>query len=205
MTPAQQHHRTTAPLAHVDVVVLDYLAALWAAADSLAPDLRDELMATVADYIALRRGATVDPLDDAEQILARLGPPEDLVAAAGRGRFPMHLRAPHVERSGTAREPAGHGDQVAVVLMIGGAAVLPVLGSLAGLVLISGSDRWSSSQKAAAWVLAVGGGLFGLACMLFFTLSHSPDFGMLVAYLSVVAGSAVAGLTLIPGLVARRR
>ena len=202
--PAQQQRQTTTPLAHVDVVVLDYLAALWAAADSLTPDLRDELMATVADYIAMRRGATVNPLDDAEQIIARLGPPEDLVAAAGRGRPPTHLRAPHIARPVAARVPVGHGDQVAVVLMIGGSAVLPVLGSLAGLVLLSGSDRWTAAQKAAAWVLTVGAGLFGLACLVFYTLSHSPNFGLLVAYLSAVAGSSVAGLTLIPGLVARR-
>src|SRR5689334_22514841 len=46
---------TSAPLAHTDVVVLDYLAALWAESEDLSPELRDELVNTVADYIALRR------------------------------------------------------------------------------------------------------------------------------------------------------
>ncbi len=38
--------------ADADVIVLDYLAALWAESEDLSPDLRDELMTTVADYIA---------------------------------------------------------------------------------------------------------------------------------------------------------
>ncbi len=33
------HRQDTAPLAHRDVLVLDYLAALWAATDDLQPDL----------------------------------------------------------------------------------------------------------------------------------------------------------------------
>jgi len=47
---------TSAPLAHTDVVVLDYLAALWAQSEELSPEMRDELMSTVADYIAVRLG-----------------------------------------------------------------------------------------------------------------------------------------------------
>ncbi|WP_394328236.1 HAAS signaling domain-containing protein, partial [Couchioplanes caeruleus] len=84
----------TAPLAHSDVLVLDYLAALWAAGDDLDPDLRDELMTTVADYIAMRRAAGGEPADDPSLILRRLGAPEALAAAARRGRMPAHLRRP---------------------------------------------------------------------------------------------------------------
>ncbi|MFD0524207.1 HAAS signaling domain-containing protein [Paractinoplanes durhamensis] len=79
---------TTAPLAHTDVIVLDYLAALWAQSEDLSPEQRDSLMSTVADYIAARRVAAVDPLEDAAAIVRRLGPPEDLVAAMRRGALP---------------------------------------------------------------------------------------------------------------------
>jgi len=90
------HHYDTTPLAHTDGLVLDYLAALWGASEDLAPELRDELMTTVADYIAMRRTSVADPVDDPRHILHRLGPPDSLVAAARRGRIPAHLRRPAV-------------------------------------------------------------------------------------------------------------
>src|SRR5690349_10472788 len=88
---AAQHWSDTAPLAHSDTLVLDYLGALWAETDDLAPELRDELMSTVADYIARRRVAGED---DPEVILRRLGPPEAIAASVRRGRMPPHLRLP---------------------------------------------------------------------------------------------------------------
>src|ERR1700712_3041985 len=90
------HWSDTTPLTQGDVVVLDYLAALWAVSDDLDPDLRDELMTTVTEYVALRRTASSDPLSDPAQIVGRLGPPEALVAAARRGHLPPHLRLPAV-------------------------------------------------------------------------------------------------------------
>ncbi len=73
MTPAPSSD-TTAPLAHSDVIVLDYLAALWAESEDLSVELRDELMTTVAEYIALRRTSVADPLADPEQIFDRARP-----------------------------------------------------------------------------------------------------------------------------------
>jgi hypothetical protein len=42
MTPAPPPADVTAPLAHADVIVLDYLAALWAESGDLSPQMRDE-------------------------------------------------------------------------------------------------------------------------------------------------------------------
>src|SRR3954451_13631993 len=84
---------STAPLAHTDVIVLDYLAALWAQSEDLSPQLRDDLMSTVADYIQARRMASA-PLEDAAAIVQRLGPPESLVEAGRRGNVPGHIRLP---------------------------------------------------------------------------------------------------------------
>ncbi|WP_433795550.1 HAAS signaling domain-containing protein [Actinoplanes sp. CA-252034] len=81
---------TTAPPAHDDVLVLDYLASLWAAAGDLPPETRDELMNTVAGYIAMRR----DLADDPSRVIDRLGPPDQLVAAVRRSGAPTHLRLP---------------------------------------------------------------------------------------------------------------
>jgi hypothetical protein len=203
-TPAGQ-----AALAHGDVIVLDYLAALWAESDDLSPELRDELMSTVADYIAMRRTSTSDPLADPEQIVGRLGPPEVLVAAVRRGRMPMHLRLPVPPRTASmapAVVPAtvagpSAADSTAIVLLMAGSFVMPVVSPLAGLVLVSSSQRWSREHKAAAWVLAVGGTAAALFVMVLLAAATSNAGPALVmAYLIMVTGSVVAGLCLLPGL-----
>ena len=147
---------TTAPLAHSDVIVLDYLAALWAESEDLSPEARDELMTTVAEDIALRRTSVADPLADSEQIVGRLGPPEALVASVRRGRMPNHLRlpvAPPPRPVTRTRQNSGSGDSTALALIMAGTFVLPVLSPLAGMMMVSSSPRWSVPQKAAAWVL----------------------------------------------------
>lgn len=205
MTSAH-HASTTAPLAHMDVLVLDYLAALWAETEDLPPDLRDELMTTVADYIAMRRASAVDPLEDAEQIVRRLGPPRDLAAAARRGRLPVHLRAPVSVRPAPVPPPvgAGQGDYAALALLTAGSLALPVISPLAGLIMVSGSARLTPAVKAGAWILCSGAAVTGLLFMLFAVAGQHTGEWLVLAYLVMVAGPFVAALTLIPGVVTRR-
>jgi len=66
------------------------------------------------------------------------------------------------------------------------------------------SPRWSPAQKTAAWVLT------GLPVLLSFVLvlaamvvGGGPEV-LLLAYLGMVAGAIIAGLSLLPGLAARR-
>jgi hypothetical protein len=196
----------TAPLAHTDVLVLDYLAALWAASDELAPELRDELMTTVADYIAMRRVAQVDPIEDAGQILRRLGAPEDLAAAARRGRIPAHLRRPVADLAVPVPVSGSSGAEYAgIALLTAGAVVFPLVSPLAGMLLVSGSPRWSPAQKTAAWVLA-GGSVLLAFLMVVAGLAFGLNGELLVlGYLAMTGGAFLAGLTLLPGLTARRR
>jgi hypothetical protein len=207
MTPAPSSD-TTAPLAHSDVIVLDYLAALWAESEDLSPELRDELMSTVAEYIALRRTSVADPLADPEQIVGRLGPPEALVASVRRGRMPTHLRlpvAPAPRPVARTRESSGSGDSTALALIMAGTFVLPVLSPLAGMMMVSSSPRWSVPQKAAAWVLVAGSTLCGLMLALVAAVvMYDGGAGVVFAYLAMVAGAFVAGITLLPSLVGRR-
>ncbi|RZU48649.1 putative membrane protein [Krasilnikovia cinnamomea] len=191
----------TAPLAHTDVLVLDYLAALWAETEDLTPELRDELMTTVADYVARRRAAGGE---HPERIIRRLGPPEDLAAAVRRGRMPPHLRLPALMPVAAPGPAAGTTDYVAIVLLIVGAVFLPLVAPLAGMALVSGSPRWTPAQKAAAWVLAATPSLCGML-LLFGGMLLAAEVGpvVLLAYLAMVAGPFVAGLTLLPGLSAR--
>ncbi|MFI7540799.1 hypothetical protein [Actinoplanes sp. NPDC049599] len=202
------HHYDTTPLAHTDGLVLDYLAALWGASEDLAPELRDELMTTVADYIALRRTSVADPVDDPRLILQRLGPPESLVAATRRGRMPAHLRRPVAPAPlpPPAAAPSGSLEYAGIALLTAGAVVLPVISPLAGLLLVSGSPRWSPAQKAAAWVLAALPALLGFVLVLAAaTLGGGGGEALVLTYLAMVCGSIIAGLSLLPGLTARRR
>ncbi|MFI5932335.1 HAAS signaling domain-containing protein [Actinoplanes sp. NPDC051494] len=194
------------PLVHTDVLVLDYLAALWAASDDLEPELRDELMTTVADYIALRRHTPGDRIDDPEPILRRLGPPEALAAAARRGRMPVHLLRPDrqvmVPDQGSNHSIAS--ECAAMALLTAGAVVLPGAGPLAGLALVSASPRWNPAQKVAAWMLAAGPMLLGLVIVFAAAVLGSGADILLVVYALMVAGGFLAGLTLLPGLSSRR-
>ena len=207
MTPAPSSD-TTAPLAHSDVIVLDYLAALWAESEDLSPELRDELMTTVAEYIALRRTSVADPLADPEQIVGRLGPPEALVASVRRGRMPTHLRLPVAPpHRPVARTPqgSGSGDATALALIMAGTFVLPVLSPLAGMMMVSSSPRWSIAQKGAAWVLVAGSTLIALMLALVASVfTYDGEVGVVFAYLTMVAGAFVAGITLLPSLFGRR-
>lgn len=201
---------TSAPLAHTDVVVLDYLAALWAQSDDLSPELRDELMSTVADYIAVRRSSPADPLDDAAEIVRRLGPPEALVAAARRGVIPPHLRLPALippppmPARPLARGEAGGVEYTAVGLLTVGALVLPVVSPLAGLLLVTGSPQWTPAQKAAAWMVTAGAGAAAAALVVFFAAAGvTSDLVVVIIYMALCAGSVIAGVGLYTALRSR--
>jgi hypothetical protein len=201
------HQPDTALLAHTDVIVLDYLAAVWAASDDLQPELRDELMSAVADHIARRRVANAHTGESAAHVLRLLGPAEDLAAAARRGRLPVHLTVPTAAPR-PPTPPVGEVGQVeytAVALLTVGAVVLPGVGPLAGILLTCGSARWRPTQKVAAAVLAVGPLMVGLL-LAALALVADAGFGWAVlAYLAMVSGPFAAGLTLLPGLFPGRR
>jgi hypothetical protein len=182
---------TTTPLAHDDVMVLDYLASLWAAAEDLPPEARDELMNTVAGYIALRR----DLADEPSRVLGRLGPPDQLVAAVRRSGTPTHLRLPAGPAPAPGPSPGGS-DRVAVALLTGGAVVLPLVGQAAGLMIATVATRWTPVQKVAVWLLVTGPLAGALLLLAPAGIPVLTSLGLLVLYAAACAGSIVAGLTL---------
>ncbi|MBU2664370.1 hypothetical protein KOI35_12775 [Actinoplanes bogorensis] len=196
---------TTAPLEHTDVIVLDYLAALWAQSDDLAPELRDELMSTVADYIAMRRTSPSSPIQDPAEIVRRLGPPEALVAAARRGHVPPHLRLPAlIPPPPPAATGGGAAEYTAIGLMTAGAFVLPGAGPVAGMLMASASPHWTAPEKATGWFLTIGSGTAAVAAAFFFAVvgAGSP-VALLFCYMLVVGGSLFAGMRMLDAL--RRR
>ncbi|MEU4562986.1 hypothetical protein AB0F72_31785 [Actinoplanes sp. NPDC023936] len=187
---------TAAPLAHADTLVLDYLAALWAAGDDLSPEARDDLMSTVTGYIALRR----DLADDPARVLTRLGPPEQLADAVRRGGMATHLRLPSPAPAPQRAAPASGGaDHTAVALLIAGGFVLPVLAPGAGMLIATGSPSWTPMQKAAAWILTTGSAAGALLAALVLA-GFAGGLALLILYLGACAGSVTAGLALLAGL-----
>ncbi|BCJ46559.1 hypothetical protein GCM10010168_61980 [Actinoplanes ianthinogenes] len=195
---------TTAPLAHADTLVLDYLAALWAASDDLPPTRRDELMKTVTDYLAMRHEPGTDPTP----VLTRLGPPDELAEVTRRGYLPLHLRlptpisAPPAVAPVPARVPVVGGPESTVIaLLIGGTFLMPGLAPGAGLLIATGSPRWSVGQKAAGWVLAAGScGVAMLVVLVLAGWGAGAGVALLLGYLAACAGSVAAGLTLLTGM-----
>ncbi|MFI5892336.1 HAAS signaling domain-containing protein [Actinoplanes sp. NPDC051513] len=198
---------STAPLAHTDVIVLDYLAALWAQSEDLSPQQRDELMTTVADYIAARRAAASSPLEDATAIVQRLGPPEALVSAVRRGQLPPHVRLPALFAPPLPPLPAqqaGVAEYTAVGMLTAGAFFLPVVSPVAGMLLASASPHFTPADKAVGWTLTAGSAALGAVLTLFFaTLPFHTGAALLLIYLAMCTGAFAAGMSLLNSL--RRR
>ncbi len=146
-----------------DQVIADYLAALRAATFDLPAQERDELVGSIAEHIATAMSEVVRPSDaDVRQILDRLGSPAAIAAEArGHSSAPVGsgvllaappAAAPPVPRPG----PLEWGG----VAMLGiGSYLLPVIGTVAGLVMISVSSWWSIRQKVLAVILSASGAI----------------------------------------------
>ena len=88
---------TTDPLAD------DYLRRLDAAASALPAHRREELVSEIRDHLqeALRRAPASDETA-VRNMLERLGPPEEIAAAADDATPPDQLAAPYRETNGSA-------------------------------------------------------------------------------------------------------
>src|SRR5689334_21493210 len=187
---------STAPLAHTDVIVLDYLAALWAQSEDLSPQLRDDLMTTVADYIQARRMAAA-PLEDAAAIVQRLGPPESLVEAARRGQIPAHIRlpalipppAPAPVAPAYQGQAGGAAEYFAVGMLTAGALFLPVVSPVGGILLASASPHFTAAEKATGWTLTAGSAAAWVFLTLFFaSMPFHTGAAFLLIYFALTAG-----------------
>ena len=88
---------------HTDPLVDDYLRRLDAAASALPTHRRDELVTEIRDHLqeALRQAPAGDEAA-VRNVLERLGPPEEIVAAATDSTPPDQLVAPFRETNGFA-------------------------------------------------------------------------------------------------------
>ena len=129
-----------------EALVSEYMGRLEAAAQPLPADRRGELISEVHEHIesALAEAGSRDQVT-ARNVLERLGPPEEIVAAETGGDRGAPAPMPQVvvvERSGW-----GATELAAVLFLTVGAILLPIIGPIIGLVLTWASSQWTTGQK----------------------------------------------------------
>lgn len=139
-----------------DVLVRDYLGRLEAAAWPLAVDRRTELIGEVREHIeaALHEAGRSDEVT-VRNVLERLGPPQEIVAAeAEPGVAPSSWFASQ-QATTMAASAWGPVEIIAVLLLTVGAVFVPFLGPIVGLVFVWASTRWTQREKLIATIIVV--------------------------------------------------
>lgn len=124
-----------------DALVRDYLGRLEAAAWPLPPNRRTELTGEVRQHIemALTEAGRRDEVT-VRNVLERLGPPDEIVAAEGGLVMPTVASA-------VSRSSWGAVEIIAILLLTVGAIVLPFIGPIIGIVFVWASTQWTNRQK----------------------------------------------------------
>jgi len=147
-----------------DQLVEDYLRELRTAAQGLLPaDRRDELIEEITAHIAEARQSDGSPLA-VRNILDRLGDPADIVRAAADTPpgSPAWSGAPSsaghpAGQPATQPGRAGALELAAVLFLLLGGIVIPVLGWFIGVVLLWMSPRWTAKDKLLGTLVWPGG------------------------------------------------
>jgi hypothetical protein len=127
-----------------DKLVQDYLKRLNVELRDLPRARRRELVDEIAEHISEGR-ADLGTDDEAaiRTLLERTGAPED-IAAEARERFGVQRRS-------------GGLDVFALVLLLIGGVVLPVIGWVVGVVLLWSSTIWTAREKLIGTLVVPGG------------------------------------------------
>ena len=148
---------------NADKLVAQYLKTLESELRGLPRSRRRELTQQISEHIGEAR-AGLEPDDEAgvREILERLGAPAEIAAA---------------ERP-TELARAGWKEIVALILLPIGGIVLPIVGWVAGAVLLWVSDAWGTKDKLIGTLLFPGGLLIPAA--LLFMAGESSGCGTIV-------------------------
>jgi hypothetical protein len=147
-------------------LVAGYLHRLQAETADLPAEERAELFSSISEHITSSLAEMTDPKDaDIQAVLDRLGSPAAIAMEARRqssGRPVAWARPGALEWGG--------------VLVLGiGSYVLPIIGTIAGLVMISMSPWWTARQKVVAAVISLSGALLvPLVLGLFLLANQGP-------------------------------
>jgi uncharacterized membrane protein len=147
--------------AAADRLVDDYLRRLRSELAGLPRARRRELEAEISEHIAeARTDLPAESEAEVRTMLDRLGDPADIAAEAR-------------ERWGFRRRTAGWQEVGALVLLLIGGVVLPVVGWFVGVVLLWLSDAWNARDKVIGTLVIPGGLLLPLGLLLFAGSSES--------------------------------
>jgi uncharacterized membrane protein len=152
-----------------------YLAQLDTELGQLPADLHRDIVTGIREEL---QGL------DAEAAAARIRQLGDPAFIAAEARAETTTEAPLV--SPDAPPPGRTFSIIAVVVLIAGSLLVPVLGALAGLLFVSQARAWTRREKAAAWLASAGVALLALAAA---TVMASADLGG--THLVVLAGYLV--------------
>jgi hypothetical protein len=139
-----------------DTLMRDYLGRLEAAASHLPEHRRVELVGDVREHIefALAEAGSSDEAT-VRNVLERLGPPDEIVAAEAGASAPTPNDAMASTEPGERRSRAVSVETRALTLLTFGAVVLPFVGPLLGLWFVSASARWTLAQKRTATLVVL--------------------------------------------------
>ncbi|HVQ87540.1 MAG TPA: hypothetical protein VMT88_05085 [Actinomycetes bacterium] len=157
-------------------IVDDYLGNLERAADRLPAEQRAELVLQIREHVDSACERDGYSQASVRTILERLGEPSEIVRAAEQEdplNQPSHLSQlpqplPQGVVAPTAQSPWGVLEVMAVVLLIVGGFVAPVVGPLAGVFCAWMSPRWTVGEKVVASLLIAPMVLLTLSLLLAF-------------------------------------
>jgi len=127
----------------MSVLVDSYLKALGRASRDLPRARRDELVAQIVEHLSEALPPSASEAEIRTE-LDRLGPAAEIVAA-------------EYERLGSPPVRGGALEWVAIVLLLIGGLVIPVVGWVVGVIMLWCSRVWSWREKLAGTLLVPGG------------------------------------------------
>jgi hypothetical protein len=168
-----------------DRLVEAYLRYLTQAAEPLPEDRRIDLVAEVTAHIAEARAAGVTTETETRRMLAQLGDPDDIVAAATDGLVLVDRVRPRYR----SRE-------VAALLLLPFGGFLALVGWGLGVLLLWTSDRWTRREKWLGTLVWPFGYFF-----VYFALTFYAPGGWTMPVWLAIPVSLLIGLAPLPVLV----
>ncbi|MDT8912557.1 HAAS signaling domain-containing protein [Amycolatopsis sp. PS_44_ISF1] len=179
------------PLSAAEALSTEYLDRLRRAAAGLPAGRRAELIDDITAHLSELIGPDADEAR-ARQVLDELGTPEEIAAAAAA-------------EGGTAHPGGGelaYDVATGLVLLLGG-FVVPVLGWVAGVVMLWNGPRWSTREKWAGTLIWPAAIVVGVVLLLVAHAGLGPAV-LLIGGLVVLAG-LIAGFAVLMRAAAQRR
>jgi len=170
-----------------DELVMRYLARLDAAASGMPADRRRELIEEITTHIEEAMAVEPPPPGGVATVLDQLGSPDEIVSAAEAGSAGARAYGPG--------NPLGALEIIAILGLLIGGIIVPVVGWLVGVVLLWISPRWKAGDKLLATLVWPGGLLAPLVVFLVLGATALFTVGSVCTQNPEVTGITASGRT----------